>query len=92
MPISAALHGENELPEILVMLGAVLAVLLTACVNVAGLLMVRGLAREQEMALRIALGAAGGRIVRQLLVENILLGALPWRCCACCSRWACWQP
>ena len=76
MPITAALHGENELPEILVMLGAVLAVLLTACVNVAGLLMVRGLAREREMALRIAIGAAKLRIVRQLLVENILLGAL----------------
>jgi putative ABC transport system permease protein len=76
MPITAALHGDNELPEILVMLGAVLAVLLTACVNVAGLLMVRGLAREREMALRIAIGAAKLRIVRQLLVENILLGAL----------------
>ncbi len=76
MPITAALHGENELPEILVMLGAVLAVLLTACVNVAGLLMVRGLAREREMALRIAIGAAKFRIIRQLLVENILLGAL----------------
>jgi putative ABC transport system permease protein len=76
MPITAALHGENELPEMWVMLGAVLAVLLTACVNVAGLLMVRGLAREREMALRIAIGAAKFRIVRQLLVENILLGAL----------------
>jgi putative ABC transport system permease protein len=76
MPITAALHGENELPEMWVMLGAVLAVLLAACVNVAGLLMVRGLAREREMALRIAIGAAKFRIVRQLLVENILLGAL----------------
>jgi putative ABC transport system permease protein len=76
MPITAALRGENELPEMWVMLGAVLAVLLTACVNVAGLLMVRGLAREREMALRIAIGAAKFRIVRQLLVENILLGTL----------------
>ena len=54
IPITSALRGANELPEIWVMLGAVLAVLLTACVNVAGLLMVRGLAREREMALRIA--------------------------------------
>jgi putative ABC transport system permease protein len=76
IPITASLRGDNELPEIWVMLGAVLAVLLTACVNVAGLLMVRGLAREREMALRIAIGAAKFRIVRQLVVENILLGAL----------------
>jgi putative ABC transport system permease protein len=76
MPITSALRGENELPEIWVMLGAVLAVLLTACVNVAGLLMVRGLAREREMALRIAIGAARLRIVRQLLVENALLGTM----------------
>ena len=76
IPLSASLHGENELPEIWVMLGAVLAVLLTACVNVAGLLMVRGLAREREMALRIAVGAAKFRIIRQLVVENILLGVL----------------
>ena len=76
VPITTALRGANELPEIWVMLGAVLAVLLTACVNVAGLLMVRGLAREREMALRIAIGAARFRIVRQLLVENVLLGAL----------------
>jgi putative ABC transport system permease protein len=76
IPITSALRGANELPEIWVMLGAVVAVLLTACVNVAGLLMVRGLAREREMALRIALGAARFRIIRQLLVENVLLGAL----------------
>ena len=76
IPITVSLRDENELSEIWVMLGAVLAVLLTACVNVAGLLMVRGLAREREMAVRIAIGAAKFRIVRQLVVENILLGAL----------------
>lgn len=69
IPITSALRGANELPEIWVMLGAVLAVLLTACVNVAGLLMVRGLAREREMALRIALGAARFRIIRQLFLK-----------------------
>jgi putative ABC transport system permease protein len=75
-PITSALHGDNELPEIWVMMGAVLAVLLTACVNVTGLVMIRGLAREREMALRVALGAARSRIIRQLLVENALLGIL----------------
>jgi putative ABC transport system permease protein len=74
LPISTALHGDNELPEVWVMLGAVLAVLLVACVNVAGLLMARGVAREREMALRVAIGAARGRLIRQLLVENALLG------------------
>jgi predicted permease len=76
VPISSALHGDNELSEIWVMLGAVLAVLLVACINVAGLLMARGIAREREMALRIAVGAARGRLIRQLLVENALLGTL----------------
>ncbi|HMH12400.1 MAG TPA: FtsX-like permease family protein [Edaphobacter sp.] len=76
VPISAALHGDNELSEVWVMLGAVLAVLLVACVNVAGLLMARGVAREREMALRVAIGAARGRLIRQLLVENALLGIL----------------
>ncbi len=75
-PISSTLHGENELPEIWVMLGAVLAVLMVACVNVAGLLLARGVAREREMALRLAIGAGRSRLIRQLLVENTLLGIL----------------
>jgi predicted permease len=74
IPITQALHGESELPEVWFMLGAVLAVLLVACINVAGLLMARGIAREREMALRVAIGAARIGLVRQLLVENALLG------------------
>lgn len=90
VPIQLQYTGSNVRLALWMLFGAVVLVLLIACTNVANLMLTRGIAREREMAIRMALGAGHLRLIRQLLTESALLVLLAGVVGLLIANWGIW--
>jgi putative ABC transport system permease protein len=75
VPLNEQLVGDAR-SMLFLLLGGVGLILVIACADVASLLLAQGMARQRELAIRISVGASGGQLVRQMLVEGVLLSLL----------------